>query len=388
LIYRGGDAESEQYLYFCRAVLAAIPLIGWIPDVIHCNDWHTAMIPMLLKTQYGLTDLGRIKTVLTIHNIKFQGQMDFGLMADMLNVPKRYYTPQYVEANGCANMLKAGLVFADKITTVSPTYASEILYAHYGLGMEGVLWSRKNDVSGIVNGIDTADFDPLHDPVLATNYDVSTMKDKWENKKALRKAFALGGGRGSLYAPIICMITRMTSQKGLDLVRYTLEELLNTSDANFIMLGSGDYQYETFFNYIAGKYPDNTGVYIGYNEELARQIYAGADFILMPSEFEPCGLSQMIGQRYGTLPIVRETGGLVDTVSPYNQFTKEGDGFSFGPFNAHDMLHAIRYALEVYKDKAALRLLKKNAMIRDNSFLSSAQKYLDLYKEIVDPSRY
>jgi starch synthase len=246
--------------------------------------------------------------------------------------------------------------------------------------MEGVLWSRQSDVSGIVNGIDTEDFDPLHDAALIKNFDVSTMKDKWENKKALRKEFALGG---SLYAPLICMITRMTAQKGLDLVRYTLEELLTTTDASFIMLGSGDHEYEVFFNYIAAKYPDNSGVYIGYNEELARRIYAGSDFLLMPSEFEPCGLSQMIAQRYGCLPIVRETGGLVDTVSPYNQFTKEGDGFSFGPFNAHDMLHAIRYALDIYRDKPVLRLLKKNAMIKDTSLLSSAQKYLDLYKEIV-----
>ncbi|MDR0817854.1 MAG: glycogen synthase [Clostridiales Family XIII bacterium] len=379
-VYRGGDAESEQYLYFCRAVLAAIPLISWIPDVIHCNDWHTGMIPMLLKTQYGLTPLGGIKTVFTIHNIKFQGQMDFGLMSDMLSIPRRYYSSRYVEANGCANMLKAALVFADKITTVSPTYASEIMYAHYGLGMEGVLWSRKRDVSGIVNGIDTEDFDPLHDTALARNFDVDTMRDKWENKKALRKEFALGG---SLYSPVICMITRMTAQKGLDLVRYALEELLNTTDASFIMLGSGDHEYEVFFNYIAAKFPDSAGVYLGYNEALARRIYAGSDFLLMPSEFEPCGLSQMIAQRYGSLPIVRETGGLADTVIPYNQFTKEGDGFSFGPFNAHDMLHSIRYALDVYRDKPALRLLKKNAMIKDNSFLSSAKKYLDLYTEIV-----
>jgi starch synthase len=335
---------------------------------------------MLLKTQYGLTELAGIRTVFTIHNIKFQGQMDFGLMADMLSIPQKYYTPKYVEANGCANMLKAALVFADKITTVSPTYASEIMYAHYGLGMEGVLWSRRSDVSGIVNGIDTDDFDPAGDTALVKNFNISTMKCKWENKKALRDEFVLGG---SLYNPVICMITRMTSQKGLDLVRYALEEILNTTDASFIMLGSGDHEYEVFFNYIAAKYPGKSGVYIGYNEELARRIYAGSDFLLMPSEFEPCGLSQMIAQRYGCLPIVRETGGLVDTVSPYNRFTKEGDGFSFGPFNAHDMLHAVKYALDVYRDKPALRTLKKNAMIKDNSFLSSAKKYLDLYNEII-----
>jgi starch synthase len=374
-VYRGGDAEAEQYLYFCRAVLSALPFIDFKPDILHCNDWHTGMIPMLLKTQLGLTELGDIKTVFTIHNIQFQGQMGFRLMQDMLSIPKRYYTSEYVEANGCANMMKAALVFADKITTVSPTYADEILHEWFGKGMEGVLRARQSDLMGIVNGIDTDEFDPGADPALARNFGPDSLVDRRENKKALRAAFDL---KIRLADPLICMVSRLTPQKGFDLVRYVLEELLR-EDIGFVLVGSGDREYETFFNYIAAKYPDKTGIWIGYNEDLAHRVYAGSDFLLMPSQFEPCGLSQMIAQRYGALPIVRETGGLVDTVSPYNQYTKTGDGFSFGPFNAHDMLHIIKLALSVYRNKPVLRQLKKNAMLKDNSFLVSAEQYMALY---------
>lgn len=378
-VYKGGDAESEQYLYFCRAVLETIPLIPFKPDIIHCNDWHTGMIPMLLKTQYGLTELGDIRTVFTIHNIKFQGAMDFGLMQDMLGIPARYYTPEFLEAHGCANMMKAALVFADWITTVSPTYAQEIMHGYFGLGMEGILSARRHQVTGIVNGIDETDFDPQTDVAIAKNFGPDTMGDKIENKKALRREFCIDQ---RLHSPVICMVTRLTAQKGLDLVRHVLEELLS-EDVTFVLLGSGDSIYVDFFNYIAAKYPDKTGIYIGYDEALAHRIYAGSDFLLMPSLFEPCGLSQMIAQRYGTLPIVRETGGLADTVSPYNQYTKEGDGFSFGAFNAHDMLEITRLALSVYRDKPMLRRLKKNAMLKDNRFLRSAGQYKALYEALL-----
>jgi starch synthase len=377
-VYRGGDAESEQYLYFCRAVLAALPHIGWIPDVIHCNDWHTGMIPMLLKTQYEGTGLAGVKSVFTIHNIQFQGKMDFGLMHDYLGIPSRYYTPSGVEADGCANMMKAAILWSDRVTTVSPTYAREIQDAWQGFGLDGALHARGADLSGIVNGIDEEEFDPAGDPALVRGYSVSTMRLKWESKKALRSTLGLGG---RLYDPILCMVTRLTEQKGIDLVRFVLEELL-AEKLCFVLLGSGDREYESFFRYIAGKYPGKAGIRLGYDEALARQIYAGADFLLMPSQFEPCGLSQMIAQCYGTLPIVRETGGLADTVQPWNEYTKEGDGFSFRDYNAHDMLHTIRYALQVYRDKAALRILKKNAMLKDNRFLTSAEKYRQLYRSL------
>jgi starch synthase len=306
--------------------------------------------------------------------------MGFRLMQDTLSIPMRYNTPEFVEAHGCANMMKAGLVFTDRITTVSPTYADEITHGFFGMGMEGIIAARKRggDVTGIINGIDMAEFDPEADPAIAKHYNAERLIDKRENKKALRKELGLDI---KLTTPLFCMVTRLTSQKGLDLVRQVLEELLQ-EDIAFVILGDGDQQYVEYFNYIAASYPGKTGVYIGYREDLAHRIYAGSDFLLMPSQFEPCGLSQMIAQRYGTLPIVRETGGLADTVSPYNRYTKTGDGFSFSAFNAQSMITVIRLAIEVWHDKPMLRRLRKNAMIKDNSFLSSAGKYRRLYEEL------
>jgi len=276
-------------------------------------------------------------------------------------------------------MLKAGLVFSDRISTVSPNYADEIVNPWFGRGMEGVLSARKQDLCGILNGIDTEVFDPGTDPLIAANYSAADITGKRVCKKALRDEFSLGI---KLTTPVIAMVTRMTRQKGFDLVQYALEELLQ-EDAAFVLLGSGDQQYEDYMNYIASKYPGKTGVYLGYDENLAHRIYAGADFLLMPSEFEPCGLSQMIAQRYGTLPIVRETGGLVDTVVPYNIFSKEGTGFSFLTFNAHDMMAAVKLALSVYRDKPVLRRLKKSVMLTDNGFLKSAGQYKALYKSML-----
>ena len=378
-IYRGGDAESEQYLFFCKAVCEALSLIDFDPDILHINDWHTGMIPFLLKNQYAERFNKEMYILFTIHNIEFQGKMDFGLMKDMLGVPDHYNTPEYVEAGDCANMMKAALVFADRISTVSPNYADEILHPWFGLGMEAILSARRHELCGILNGIDTEFFDPETDMAIAARYSASDITNKRACKKALRNEFSLGI---KLTTPIVSMVSRMTRQKGFDLVQYVLEELLQ-EDIAFVVLGSGDQKYEDYFNYIAAKYPGKSGVYIGYNEELAHRIYAGSDFLLMPSEFEPCGLSQMIAQRYGTLPIVRETGGLVNTVAPYNVFTGEGTGFAFSTFNAHDMMAAVKLALSVYKDKSVLRRLRKNAMLMCNDFSKSARQYKALYKSML-----
>ncbi|MDL2237743.1 glycogen synthase GlgA [Christensenellaceae bacterium OttesenSCG-928-K19] len=377
-VYKGGDAETEQYMYFCRAVLEALPFIEFKPDIIHANDWHTAMIPMLLKTQYQEREQGGIKTVLTIHNLQYQGQTDFAKVADFLGISDGYFSTEYLEAYGSANIMKAGLVFADKITTVSPTYAKEVVHPFYGRGMEGILQARKNDLSGILNGIDYGEYSPAKDSKIACNYDVSDIAGKYKNKTALIKEMHMDIDEN---VPVICMITRMTEQKGIDLVRVVLEEVLH-ENAAFVVLGSGDHQYEEYFNYIAARYPKNTGIYIGYDDTLAHKIYAGSDFLLMPSLFEPCGMSQMIAQSYGTLPIVRETGGLVDTVQPYNIYTQEGNGFSFNNYNAHDMLNVIWFALNAYKDKGAMLRLIKNAMKTDNSFLKSAKEYKALYESL------
>jgi starch synthase len=376
-IYKGDDAENEQYMFFCRAVLEALPYFGFEPDVIHCNDWHTGMIPMLAKTQFAL-EYPHVKTIYTIHNIQYQGQMDIKFMKDVLSVPDKYFRSSSVEQDGAANMMKAGIVFADKVTTVSPTYAREIVKSDLGMGMQGTLAARGSDLSGIVNGIDNDEFDPSSDAALPAHFDATDIRGKRECKKKLRAMYGL---TTEWYAPIISMVTRLTPQKGLDLVRAAADELLATGAA-FVLLGSGDCEYEGYFDYLAGKYPGRAGIYIGYDEAKAHMIYAGSDFLLMPSRFEPCGLSQMIAQRYGTLPIVRSTGGLADTVEPYNKYEKTGDGFAFEPYNAHDMMHVINIALSVYReDKPMFRRLRTNAMQRDNSFITSAKEYLELYRK-------
>ncbi len=377
-VYKGGDAEAEQYMYFCRAVLEALPYIDFKPDVIHANDWHTAMIPMLIKLQYQGREQGGIKTVFTIHNLQYQGQISYAQVADMLGVGPEYYVAEYIEAYGSANMMKSALVFADKITTVSPTYAKEILNPFYGRGMEGVLRMRQDDVVGILNGIDMDEFNPLKDKDIEFNYSVDSLSGKFKNKLALMDEMNLTVEQDT---PIIGMVTRMTEQKGLDLVRAVLEEMLHENIA-FVALGSGDKQYEDYFNYIAARYPGKAGIYIGYSDPLAHRIYAGSDFFLMPSLFEPCGISQMVAQAYGALPIVRETGGLMDTVEPFNEYSGEGTGFSFANYNAHDMLNVIRMAASVYKNKDSMRKLIKNAFSQDNSFKKSASEYKKLYESV------
>ncbi len=378
-VYLGGNAESEQYMFFCKSVIEALAYIDFKPDIIHANDWHTAMIPMLLKTQYQGREQGNIKTVFTIHNLQYQGQMSFSLIQDMLSIDSKYFTPEFIEAYDCANMMKAALVFADKITTVSPTYAKEILHSYYGRGMEGILNARKHDTVGIVNGINTDEFNPKKDKNIKSNYGLTSIYNKYENKKALMKEMGLNISETT---PVYSMVTRMTEQKGLNLVRAVIEEALYQNMA-FVMLGSGDHEYEQYFNWLVRSYPDKCGVYIGYNDALAHRVYAGSDFLLMPSAFEPCGISQMIAQAYGTLPIVRETGGLKDTVTPYNIYKKEGNGFSFSNYNAHDMLHVMKFSADVYKDKPAFVNLMKNAMKTDNSFAKSASEYKNLYEQMM-----
>lgn len=377
-IYKGGEEEIEQYAYFCRAVLEALPFLDFQPDIIHVNDWHTAMIPFLLKTQYQDKPQGKTKTVFTIHNIQYQGQTSFETVQDILNVPDFYYSSEYMEAYGSVNMMKAGLVFADQITTVSPTYAQEILDPYYGRGMEGILSARKDHLEGIVNGIDTEVYNPEKDMYIEHHFTENELSGKYYSKEKLLEELKI---RMKPNVPLIGMVTRMTEQKGLDLVRAVLEELMYENVA-FVLIGSGDAQYESFFEYVAGKYPEKIAVRLGYDDSLAHKIYAGSDFFLMPSMFEPCGISQMIAQRYGTLPIVRETGGLKDTVEPYNIYTQEGNGFSFMNYNAHEMLDTIWFALKTYQDKTSLSRLIASAMKVDNSFDKSAKEYIALYRKL------
>ncbi len=378
-IYKGGETEGEQYAYFSRAVLESLPYLDFKPDILHLNDWHTAMIPMLLKTQYNMKPQGSIKTLLTIHNLQYQGAFPFDFVRHFFGVDGRFYTSEFIEAYGAANYMKAGIVFSDKITTVSPTYAQEIKESAAGRGLDGILRARGADLSGILNGIDTHEFDPEGDKLIAKNYSADHPEGKRACRDALVREFNLNIGPD---APLIGMVTRLTAQKGLDLVREVLENLLR-EDAAFIILGNGDFEYESYFNYIAANYPGRAGVYIGYKNDLAHRIYAGCDLFLMPSLFEPCGISQMIAQRYGTLPVVRETGGLADTVTPYNKFTGEGTGFSFRNYNAQEMFSTLKEAFDVLKNEEEKAKLIRNAMILDNSFEKSAKEYMNIYRQIV-----
>lgn len=375
-IYRGGQAEGEQYAFFTRAVLEALPGLDFGPEIVHCNDWHTAMLPMLAKTQYHGAMQSRLRWLLTIHNIAFQGKFGFDYVQDLLDVDEKYYTPEFMELNGCASFLKAGCVFADRINTVSPTYANEIKTAYFGEGLEGILSARSNELSGIINGIDTTVFNPLTDPALPANYHKGRLGSKKLCKLELQNEFGLEQRDD---APLLAMVTRMTEQKGFDLVERMLDELMQYNDMQFFMLGSGDRDYEQFMRNAEARYKGKLCAYIGYNEELSHKVYAGADFLLMPSRFEPCGLSQMIAMRYGTLPIVRETGGLKDSVAPYNKFTGEGTGFSFAGFNAHEMKDAIMLALDCYGKPEVMHSLVRQAMEADFSFDRSSEKYAELY---------
>lgn len=375
-IYRGGNAEIEQYAFFCRAVMDALPNIGFEPEVMHCNDWHTAMLPMLAKTQYCADWRGNMRFLLTIHNIAFQGWCGFDYAKDLLRIDDRYYTSEFMELNGCADFLKAGCVFADRINTVSPNYANEIKMPYYAEGLEGILNARSHELSGIINGIDKTVFNPKTDPAIPAHYDRGHLGGKAKCKAALQESLGLAAEADK---PIVAMVTRMTEQKGFDLVAYVIDELMCRGDMKFVLLGSGDARFEDIMRGAENRYKGSLAAYIGYNETLAHLVYAGSDFLLMPSRFEPCGLSQMIAMRYGTLPIVRETGGLKDTVIPYNCVTGEGDGFSFANYNALEMRDTIVRALEAYKNKDVMKGLISTAMGMDFGFDISAGEYAKLY---------
>lgn len=375
-IYRGGQAEGEQYAFFTRAVLDAIPNLGFEPDIVHCNDWHTAMLPMLAKTQYRGGMQEHLRWLLTIHNIAFQGKFGFDYVQDLLGVEDKYYTPEFMELNGCASFMKAGCVFADRINTVSPTYAEEIKTAYFGEGLEGILTARSGQLSGIINGIDVKTFNPNTDPLIPARYHKGRLGSKTLCKLELQKAMGLEQRRD---VPLFAMVTRMTEQKGFSLIERMIDELMQYNDMQFLLLGSGDKEFEDFMRSAEGRYKGRLCAYIGYNEELSHKVYAGSDFLLMPSRFEPCGLSQMIAMRYGTLPIVRETGGLKDSVKPYNKFTGEGTGFSFADFNAHEMKDAVLLAMDCYRKPEVMNGLIRQAMEADFSFSRSSEEYARLY---------
>lgn len=371
--------DIEKFAFFSKAVLEALPYIDFCPDIIHCHDWQTGLIPVYLCTLYSTQNyyVG-IKTVFSIHNLKFQGRWMLSEVKDITGLPSNVFTSDKLEAYGEANYLKGGLVYADAITTVSKTYAKEIMTTEGGEGLHGLLSARSHDVYGIVNGLDYEVFNPEKDAAIAKNFKVTNVKTgKKANKLALQKEFALPEDEGTY---LMGMVGRLTDQKGLDLVAYIMEELLQTAKIQIIVLGTGEGRYEEMFRYFENKYPNQLKAYIGYSEELAHRIYASCDSFLMPSLFEPCGLSQLMSMRYGTLPIVRETGGLKDTVEAYNEYEQTGTGFSFKNYNAHEMLDTIRYSLKVYYDqRKQWDAMVKRAMKQDFSWNRSAKEYEKLY---------
>ncbi|WP_163101128.1 glycogen synthase GlgA [Peribacillus alkalitolerans] len=375
--------DGERFSYFCRAVLESIGAINFSPNILHCHDWHTGMIPFLYKTEYQRRPgYANIKTVFTIHNLLFQGVFPKSILDDLLGISERYFTPDHLEFHGNVNFMKAALVSADLITTVSPTYMDEIQTSYFGEGLEGLLNFRKRSLMGILNGIDDDYYNPEKDPLLVKPYSVKTRKRKEKNKQYIQKYFALEERSDT---PLVVVVSRLTKQKGFDLVKAVFHELMQ-EDIQMIVLGTGDYEFEQFFREMEGIYPQKMKSFIGFNEELAHRIYAGGDLFLMPSQFEPCGLGQLIAMRYGTIPIVRETGGLNDTVHSYNEHTGEGNGFTFSSFNAHDMLYTIRRAFHFYHDKETWDGIVKEAMNRDNSWAQSAFKYNSLYAELASRS--
>jgi len=372
-VYNYGD-ENKRFSYFQIAVLESLKHLDFMPDIIHIHDWHPAMIPLLLKKKYKNL---KIKTVLSLHNLAYQGVFplqDYKLF----NIE---YDSRF-EFDGHLNFLKSGIVTADLITTVSPNYAQEILTDYYGYGMQNILKQRGSNVVGILNGIDYNEFSPEKDKLIPYNFTKDNyLTGKAKNKEALFKNLKINF---DINRPVIALISRLVNQKGIDLIQRVFGEMLITDDFSFIVLGSGEESYETYFKDLEDKFPNKVKAYLGYSNELAHLIYAGSDMFLMPSKFEPCGLGQIIALKYGTIPIVRETGGLVDTIQPYNEYEKIGNGFSFTNFNAHDMMHTIRYAIHVYNNyEENWKSIIKNAMKADFSWRKSAQTYMDIYNDVL-----
>ncbi|MBR7021542.1 MAG: glycogen synthase GlgA [Lachnospiraceae bacterium] len=371
--------DIEKFAFFSKAVLSVLPTLDFRPDIIHCHDWQTGLIPVMLHDAFQDNEFYRgIKTIMTIHNLKFQGIWDKKAVMDITGLSEYYFAPDKLEAYGDANYLKGGLVYADRITTVSNSYANEIKTQFYGEGLDGLLNARSNVLTGIVNGIDYNEYDPATDTMIYNNYDAITFrKEKSKNKRGLQQELGLDINEKIF---MLGVVSRLTDQKGFDLIDYVIEEIC-AEDTQFVVLGTGDPKYENLFRHYEWKYKNRVSASIYYNNERSHRIYAACDAFLMPSLFEPCGLSQLMSLRYGTVPIVRETGGLRDTVEPYNQYENSGTGFGFCNYNAHEMLGTIRYAKSVYYDhRREWNKIVDRGMAKDFSWTNSAKQYENLYR--------
>jgi glycogen/starch synthases, ADP-glucose type len=373
--------DLEKFIFFSRAVLSALPIIGFRPDVVHCHDWQTGLVPLYLKDEFQSGEFFEgIKSIFTIHNLKFQGIGDIKTIQYFSGLSDCYFAQDKLESYQNANCLKGGVVYADLVTTVSCTYAEEIKIPFYGEGLDGLMNAVSNRLVGIVNGIDYNEYNPQTDEFIYVNYnreDYKTAKKK--NKKALQEILSLPVDDKKF---MIGIVSRLTDQKGFDLVNHVMEELCG-EDIQMVVLGTGEMQYENAFHHFAWKYPDKVSANIYYSEDMSHKIYASCDAFLMPSLFEPCGLSQLMSLRYGTIPIVRETGGLKDTIESYNEYENKGTGFSFANYNAHEMLNTIKYAAHIYYNrKRNWNKIVERAMEADFSWNMSAVQYERLYYNV------
>ena len=374
--------DLERFAYFSKAVLSILPVIGFQPNIIHCHDWQTGLVPVYLHDTFQQNPFfWGIKSVMTIHNLKFQGTYDVKTVKGITGLSDYYFTPDKLEAYKDANFLKGGIVFADAITTVSNTYAEEIKTPFYGEGLDGLLRARSGSLRGIVNGIDYEDFNPETDPHITAKYNANNFRKlKIENKLQLQRDLGLIEDPNVM---LIGMVSRLTDQKGFDLVAYIMDELCQDA-VQIVVLGTGEEHYENMFRHFDWKYHGKVSAQIYYDEPLSHRIYAASDAFLMPSLFEPCGLSQLMSLRYGTVPIVRETGGLKDTVEPYNEYGDTGTGFSFCNYNAHEMLGIIRYAEKIfYEEKNRWNRIIDRGMAADFSWNNSAKQYEEMYNWLI-----
>ena len=372
--------DGERFGFFSRAVVKMLDHLDFWPDVIHCNDWQTALIPIYLKDDGVREERYRsVRTVLTIHNIEYQGRYDPYCLGGLFGLDRGWVDDGTLLLDGDLNLLKGAILTADAVNAVSPTYAQELKNPYFAHRMEGILTQCGYKLSGVLNGIDMKLYDPAADPRIAANYTAEDISGKAADKAELQKALGL---RPEPETPIIAMVSRLVTHKGLDLIREVMGDIMELP-VQFVLLGSGDAAYEDFFRHAAERWPERMAIRLGYDEALSMAIYAGADLFLMPSRSEPCGLSQMIAMRYGTVPIVRETGGLKDTVQPYEAWRDAGTGFTFANYSSADMLHVLREAAYLYKDYPdAFARLRRRAMERDFSWNRSAGDYLKIYAAV------
>ena len=378
--FYGYDDDAERFSFFSRAVLDLLQAMDFWPDVIHTNDWHAGLVNVFLKLEHmGDARYERIKTVYTIHNLKYQGVFPKDVMPDVLGLDWKYFNNGDLEFYDAVNFMKGGIIYADHVTTVSKTYAKEIQYPYFGEHLDGLLRSREQDISGIVNGIDYSVYNPRTDKYIFETYDEESLDRKLDNKIALQKSLGLPERRN---VPLIAIVSRLVEPKGMDLVVRMMDEILQHEEIQLVVLGTGEKRYEDWFKGLAWRYPKKVSVNIYFSNELAQRIYAGADIFLMPSKYEPCGIGQLIALRYGTIPVVRQTGGLKDTVQQYNKYTQEGNGFVFENYNAHEMMYALKRALSFYGNYEIWHKIQLNAVQADYSWKRSAKEYEALYERL------